>query len=153
TSLQTFRTFQRWPMRIRTACVRQRRGVVAPLTAILVVFLMGMVAFAVDIGYVVLVRQELQNAGDAASLARASKLLDPSLLKGSPNQSQAMANARDEATRFAQANTAGNVALGLRDNASNDQSGDIVCGFLANPQDQSQSMTYTQFPNSVRVTV
>jgi Flp pilus assembly protein TadG len=48
-----------------------RRGLVAVLTAILLVVILGMVAFAVDIGYGTLAKTELQAAADAAALAAA----------------------------------------------------------------------------------
>src|SRR2546430_5154576 len=111
-------------MLLRSSNRNRRKGAVVPLTAILMIFLVGMVAFSVDMGYVVLVRQELQNAADAAAMAGAAKLLDPSELQGTPNRYQAMANARGEATRFALRNTGGGLALNLVDNPNNDHSGD-----------------------------
>src|SRR5260370_42236442 len=51
-----------------------RRGAVIPLFAILVIPLMGMLAFSIDIGYIALVRTDLQTAADAAALAGAEKL-------------------------------------------------------------------------------
>src|SRR5207245_2417987 len=59
-----------------------RRGAVLPLTAILVVFLVALVAFAVDMGWIMVVHVQMQSAADAASLAGAQQLLDPSYLKG-----------------------------------------------------------------------
>jgi Flp pilus assembly protein TadG len=121
--------------------------------ALLMVFLMAMVAFAVDIGYIVLVRTQLQNAADSAALAGTSQLLDPSLLQCAPNQSAAMSNAATEAQKFASSNMGGGVALNLVLNPSNDPNGDIVCGYLSNPSNQSQPMDFTKFPNSVQVRV
>ena len=54
----------------------RRRGAVVPLMALMLVFILGVVAFAVDIGYMVVVRQELQNAADSSALAGASQLAD-----------------------------------------------------------------------------
>jgi len=48
-----------------------RPGGILVLTAVLMVVLIGMVAFGVDLGYVVLTRTELQTAADAAALAGA----------------------------------------------------------------------------------
>jgi Flp pilus assembly protein TadG len=140
-------------MHRRMSGSKRRRGAVLPLAALLMIFLLGMVAFAVDLGYIVLVRQELQNAADSAALAGVAKLLDPSLLQGAPDPSQAMASARAEALRFAQQNTGGGVALDLVPNPSNDPTGDIVCGYLANGQSRGSAMDFTRFPNSVQVTV
>ena len=47
--------------------VRSRRGTVVVLAAFLMVALVGMVAFAVDIGYITLTKAEVQNAADSAA--------------------------------------------------------------------------------------
>ena len=52
----------------------RRPGAVIPLFAILLIPLLGMLAFAIDIGYIALVRTDLQTAADAAALAGAEKL-------------------------------------------------------------------------------
>jgi len=54
--------------------VRQqpRRGVTVILIAIMTVFLLGMIAFAVDIGYIVLVRTQLQASADSSAMAGAA---------------------------------------------------------------------------------
>jgi hypothetical protein len=49
-----------------------RRGASLVLVAVLIVVLLGICGFALDMGYIVLVRTELQRAADAASLAGAS---------------------------------------------------------------------------------
>ena len=55
---------------------RRRPGsAVISFTAVLMAVLLGMVAFAVDIGYIAVARAELQNGADAAALAGASRLL------------------------------------------------------------------------------
>jgi hypothetical protein len=74
-------------------------------------------------------------------------------LKGSANQTTAVANARAEAQSFAKKNYGGGVALTLDANTSNDSAGDIVCGYLSNPSNLSQAMNYTAFPNSLQVRV
>jgi Flp pilus assembly protein TadG len=51
-----------------------RRGSILVLTAFLLIALAAMVAFSVDLGYIVLVRTQLQAAADAAALASAAKL-------------------------------------------------------------------------------
>jgi len=48
---------------------KQRRGIVVILAAIVLVVMLAMAAFAVDLGYVALVRTQLQTAADAAALA------------------------------------------------------------------------------------
>lgn len=48
-----------------------RRGFMAVLAAVMFVVLLGMIAFAVDIGYLGLARTQLQSAADSAALAAA----------------------------------------------------------------------------------
>ena len=52
----------------------QQRGAVAVLAAVTLAMLLGFAALAIDIGYLFVVRNELQNAADAAALAGAGYL-------------------------------------------------------------------------------
>jgi hypothetical protein len=63
----------------------QRRGAIVVLAGILCVVFLGMVAFAVDVGYLALVKTELQNAADSAAMAGASGLID------TPSQAKTLA--------------------------------------------------------------
>jgi Flp pilus assembly protein TadG len=51
-----------------------RRGVILPLTALFIVFIVGMAAVAIDCGTITLARTQLQAAADAAALAGADAL-------------------------------------------------------------------------------
>ena len=63
-------------MRHNSPCGKhRRRGSIAVLTAVMMTFLVGMVAFAVDYGYLVKVRTDLQRAADAAALAAVQDLV------------------------------------------------------------------------------
>jgi hypothetical protein len=77
---------------------RSRPGNVVPIVAILAVFLVGMVAFAIDTGYVAGTRTQLQAATDAGALAGCEKL--PFF----PGEAIPEAAARAEAKKFGQAN-------------------------------------------------
>jgi len=55
---------------------RNRRGSILVLSAFLMVFLMGLLAYAVDLGYIMNVQSELKRATDAAALAGAGSLVD-----------------------------------------------------------------------------
>ncbi|HKB03890.1 MAG TPA: pilus assembly protein TadG-related protein [Gemmataceae bacterium] len=82
----------------RDTCSRTRPGNVIPVAAIMCVFLVGMVAFAIDTGYVAGTRTRLQSAADAGALAGCEKLVVW------PDQAIPEASARAECKKFAQAN-------------------------------------------------
>src|SRR5262245_19548983 len=63
-------------MKLSESAGHGRRGAVAPLVAVSLVFLVGMVAFALDVGRITMVTAELQSASDAAALAGADQLRD-----------------------------------------------------------------------------
>lgn len=50
----------------------RRRGVIIPLAAVMAIVVLGIIAFAVDIGYIALARTQLQVAADSAALAAAA---------------------------------------------------------------------------------
>jgi Flp pilus assembly protein TadG len=138
------------------SCKVGRKGVILPLSALLVVVILGMAAFSVDIGYVIFVESELQNAADASALAGAAALMNPYVQYSYPNQTSsakatilasAISSATSEAQRLAALNKAGDVSS-LTANAS-----DIVCGFLNAQNTFSPMPPDSRFPNSVQVTL
>lgn len=62
----------------RTSSLARRGGSVVALLAVMAVVLFGMVAFALDTGYIANVRTELQRTADACALAAAARLPDDS---------------------------------------------------------------------------
>ena len=56
---------------------KSRRGVIAVLSAVLFVVMLGMIAFAVDIGFLSLAKTQLQSAADSAALAAAAVTNEP----------------------------------------------------------------------------
>src|SRR5690348_6455203 len=66
----------------------KRRGAVAPLAALLMTMLVGMLAFSIDVGYICAVEAELQNAADSAALAGAQQLQTLYISYYSPGQKQ-----------------------------------------------------------------
>jgi Flp pilus assembly protein TadG len=54
--------------------LRNDRGVIAVIVALVLVVLLGIAALAIDVGYLMAGRNELQNAADAAALAAARQL-------------------------------------------------------------------------------
>ena len=57
---------------------RKRRGAIVILAAVMMIALMGMIAFALDYGYLLQVRTDLQRAADAAALAALQDLVPDS---------------------------------------------------------------------------
>jgi Flp pilus assembly protein TadG len=133
-----------------------RRGAVAALLAFLLVFMLGVIAFAVDIGYIVLVHQEVQNAADSAALAGASKLADLEfkLFFATPGSATsivqtATTNANAEAKSFAALNQGGSKFLTLSD-------ADITVGYLGTPTGTSTIQAPNPpsvIPNTVQVII
>ncbi|HEX4589222.1 MAG TPA: pilus assembly protein TadG-related protein [Gemmataceae bacterium] len=121
----------------------QRSGAVVPLVAVMIVFMLGMIAFGVDIGYIAVTQKEVQNAADAAAMAGTSQLRDRNALKGAPSQSAVVAAARTTAQLFSGKNTGGGVSLQLDANGSNDPAGDIVVGRINNPTNLSDPLDTT----------
>ena len=63
-------------MNIKTyrTCTRRQRGVVGVMAPVLMLVILSIGAIAVDLGYLYVIRNELQNAADAAALAGAAGL-------------------------------------------------------------------------------
>lgn len=64
------------PRKLRRRAKPRRSGIIILLTAFLMVILLGMIAYAVDIGYVVNTRAELQAAADSSAYAGAGALIN-----------------------------------------------------------------------------
>jgi Flp pilus assembly protein TadG len=144
-------------MRHLNATRTNRPGAIAPLTCLLLVFLLGMVAFAVDLSWKALSESELQNAADSAALAGAGKLGDNFVLYSLPNQSSstkatlisgAVSTAKTTAKTFAALNSAGGVSnLALLDS-------DIDVGYTDSTGTYTSNATNANnYPNTVKVTM
>lgn len=59
-----------------TARPSRRRGAITVLAAFLMVIMLGVVAFAIDLGYIATIQTELRRAADAGALAGANALVD-----------------------------------------------------------------------------
>jgi Flp pilus assembly protein TadG len=140
----------------KPCCTRtspRRRGAVIPLIALLLVPLLGMLAFSIDCGWMVLTKTDLQHTADAAALAGAEKLQELYVQYNMPQQpdqatilTQATTNLPGSpmatAEAFASYNKAGNVSITVLDS-------DVTFGFT----DASGNYTspYTGFPNTIQV--
>ncbi len=131
-----------------------RRGAVVPLIALMMVPFVGMVAFALDIAWIVQSRSDLQSAADAAALAGAEQLMNGYVQYNLPGQTlkstiltTAETSAKTYAKNFASYNTAGGVSsLALKD-------ADIEFGFTDASNNYTAAPTYTGFPNTIKVTM
>jgi Flp pilus assembly protein TadG len=143
-----------------------RRGSIIPLSALLMVPLLGLLAFTIDLGYIVWVATELQTAADAAALAGAERLQALSVQYTMPNVTfsngiltlattnttypdpygKITMSPMATAETFSSYNQAGNVAITLRDE-------DVTFGFTdAGGKYHSNYRNYNGgFPNSITV--
>lgn len=123
----------------RLICHRRksRRGTITVLAAIMSIVLIGMVAFCVDLGYILSVKEELQRSADSSALA-ACWDFGQRLGKGNSN-SVAVEYARTTAAQYASLNRVTGEAMNLDSNASNDASGDVVFGYISDFQDSTSA--------------
>lgn len=132
-----------------------RKGNILVLTALFMLSLLAFFALAVDLGYLCLVRTQLQAAADASSLAGAGALFVPPSAVETTLYSPGIdsLNARLEAQQFVNNNTAaqhkGDLTVDL--NLMNFPSGDIIIGswdFVTRTFDPDDSN-----PNAVQVQI
>jgi hypothetical protein len=144
----------------------RRPGAIAPLAALTLLIVVAMVAFCVDMAFIVETEAELQTVADASALAAVQQLMGDSqhqngiiqyYLPGQTNQATimqtAMANARSAASACAASNTAGgltNLALSDADIEFGITSANGV--YTALPTAIAQAVGIG-FPNTVKVTV
>jgi Flp pilus assembly protein TadG len=141
---------------------QNRRAAVVPMAALFMIFLVGMLAFSIDIGYICSVQAELQDAADAAALAGAQQLQDLFVQYYFPGQTQQQqiylqattnVNAYDPslgnpvlmAQRFAAYNQAGGVYVQVPVT-------DISFSYYDGTTFSSPSYANNLFPNTVTVT-
>jgi Flp pilus assembly protein TadG len=106
-----------------------RRGTITILAAILMIVLIGMVAFSVDVGYVLTAKEEMQRTADAAALATCWEYGEK--LSEGQTATNASQLARSTASDYASYNTVTNDPMYVSANAANDASGDVVFGYVS----------------------
>src|SRR5262245_4772808 len=122
-------------MFVQRSQTTRRRGKVVVLFAFMLSFLMVTVAFAVDVGWVTLSKNQLQAAADSAALAAAADMLS--------GTTAARATAKDFASKNVAGGTDASSAVTLQDS-------DVVFGLW-----NSTTRTFTAnapAPNAVQVT-
>jgi Flp pilus assembly protein TadG len=130
---------------------RQRKGAITVLAALLSIVMVGMVAFSVDLGYVLSAKEELQRSADATALATCWEY-GQKMAKGNTSD-VATISARSAAASYAAMNEVTGHPMTLNVNSSNDPNGDVVFGYISdfkNSQSQFQTNS-TNGVNAVRV--
>lgn len=116
-------------MNIPRRADRLRRGAISVLAALFIIVLVGMVAFCVDIGYVLTAKEELQRTADATALATCWEYAKQ--LSDGNSAANSMIYARYTASDYAAHNNVTNSPLTVSTNTSNDASGDLVFGYIS----------------------
>ncbi len=132
---------------------RNRRGTIVILAAFLSIVLVGMVAFCVDIGYILSAKEDMQRSADSAALA-ACWDFGAKLSKGNTT-AVAAGSARTTAAQYASLNHVTGSPMSLNANTANDPNGDVVLGYVSdfkNPQSAFQT-DGTNGYNTVQVTL
>jgi Flp pilus assembly protein TadG len=128
----------------RTRIRRTRNGTITVLAAVMSVVLVGMVAFCVDLGYVLSAKEELQRSADSSALAACWEY-GKQLGKGKTS-AVAADYARTTAAQYAALNRVTGNAMTLTGNAANSPDGDVVIGYIAD-FNNSQSAFLTDGSN------
>lgn len=133
----------------REALAQRRRGAVVVLAAFCLAILMAMVAFAVDVGYLMVAKTDLQRAADAAAHAAVLEY------RSEESPSFVIPSARSTARQYVEDNKVLNATATVATNSNNaDVNGDIVVGRIDfdNPRNP---MTFgdTDRYNAIRVRI
>jgi len=128
----------------------RRKGTIVVLSALLLSVLLMMVAFAVDLGYLCVVRTETQRAADAAALAAAWEMVSEERLRGYLDT--VCDSAREEAILYVERNQTRAANADLSAAGSAKYITDVDFGRVENLRDPMLE-TDTNLINAVRVTV
>ncbi|HVX13173.1 MAG TPA: pilus assembly protein TadG-related protein [Pirellulales bacterium] len=129
----------------------RRKGNIAILACFMMIGMLGMVAFAVDLGFLANSQTELQRTADATALAACEQLrFSSSATPGTTvNLTNNVTAASTVASQYAAANKVCSQAPGLA-------ATDVVIGYLANPDDKTSTIqtsgSVNNF-NAVQITV
>ena len=110
--------------RDRKLPAQQRKGTITILAAILTVVLVGMVAFCVDIGYVLSAKEELQRSADASALATCWEFAQR--LSDGYSATDSATFARVVTAEYASDNPVTGNSMTLNTNSANAPDGDVV---------------------------
>ena len=130
---------------MKTLARQRRSGNVLVLTMLLMTSLMAMLAFAVDIGYLNVVKTQLQRSADAAALAATWRLVDENAPTAAVSPAVLITRAEANAGAYAGLNNSMTIAPELA-------AEDVAIGYLATPESELDTNIVTG-ANAVRVRV
>ena len=137
------------PGRLQT---QKRKGAIVVLAAIFMVFIMALMAFSIDLGYLLSARTEMQRTADAAALAGAWEMAYADF-NVRASQSDNWAD-MDSSTRL---KAAGMAAMNevISSNPQLELADDVSIGYLANPSNHNETMSFPALNkcNAVQVRV
>jgi Flp pilus assembly protein TadG len=114
--------------RDRKLPAQKRKGTITILAAFLTVVLVGMVAFCVDIGYVLSAKEELQRSADASALATCWEFAQR--LSDGYSSTDSATFARVVTAEYAADNPVTGNSMTLNTNSANAPDGDVVFGYI-----------------------
>src|SRR5690349_8409826 len=130
--------------RQRTQKRQTRKGTITVLAAIMSIVLVGMVAFCVDVGFVLSAKEELQRATDSSALAACWEF-GRQMGKGATPTAAADA-ARAVAVQYAALNRVTGDPMTVNPNTANSPNGDIVLGYISDFKNPNAAFV-TDSPN------
>ena len=131
----------------------KRHGAITIFAAILSIVVLSMVSFAVDIGYVLSSKEELQRTADAAALAAVWEY--GKQLSIGRDAVSAEYDGRSTAVSYVGSNPVGKLGLDIDANYSNCSNGEVVFGYINDFNDPNATLNTgaTSLFNAVRVKV
>jgi Flp pilus assembly protein TadG len=130
-----------------------RRGAITILAALLSIVMVGMVAFCVDIGYVLSAKEEMQRTADSSAMAACWEFAQQ--ISDGNDEAVAAGLARVTVTEYANQNAVTGAGMSVNPNSGNDPAGDIVFGTVTDFNSTQDTFT-TGNPssyNAVRVRI
>jgi len=130
---------------------KEQRGVAAVVVAIVIAVLIGFAALAIDIGYLAVTKNELQNVADSAALAATGKLGD--IYTGMPQANMDVYNCNTEGDCALIINQARDVVGSGKNTAGGEDididSGDVIIGKWHGPGNSPEFEPSDGYPNPV----
>ncbi|MBN1588168.1 MAG: hypothetical protein JW888_01500 [Pirellulales bacterium] len=131
----------------------RRRGNIIVLSAVLMVFIVGIMAFTIDVGYLCMARSQAQNCADAAALAAGLEMVSNARLK--ENTSTLIARATQKARDYGAVQDINHSVISSDLDGPGEVIESVSFGRLENPSNINEPMSFSDpnHPNAVRVQV